>query len=242
MSYDAAVSRARFEAPRGGHFCRAASFDRMSPALDDLSLKFVLWSRNSRHDGLDVGCGDGLATAALLARGGHVTAVDPEQRALLRLLARIPPHVYPRLQLRRARIEELDFKFAHFSAVLASRVLHLLDPAAFQQSLRKFFRWLYPEGKLFISTLTPSGSFWEPLRPEFERRQRTHAPWPGFIEDLNRSMPQWEHAAESIHLLDEHVLVRELELAGFRVDEIICEPMPWDAEQECCSVIARCAQ
>jgi SAM-dependent methyltransferase len=242
VSYDSAVSRGYLAAPRVRPLPRAAPIDPMSPALDDLSLKFVLWTRDARHDGLDVGCGEGIATAAALARGGHVTAVDPDQGALLRLLARIPPHVYPRLAIRRARIQELDFKFAHFAAVHASRVFHLLDPAALQQSLRKFFRWLYPEGKLFISTLAPSGSFWEPIHPELARRQRMHDPWPGFLEDLDKDMPQWGYAGESVHLLDRNVLARELELAGFHIEELTCDPLPWDGDQHCCSAIARCGQ
>ena len=95
VSYESAVSLGRFDGVRGKPLRRASAIDQMSPALDDLSLKFVLWTRDARHDGLDVGCGDGLVTAAALARGGHVTAVDPEQRALLRLLARIPVGASP---------------------------------------------------------------------------------------------------------------------------------------------------
>jgi SAM-dependent methyltransferase len=240
MNYDSAISRGHSDVLRGRHFRRASAIDQMSPALDDLSLKFVICTRDARHDGLDIGCGDGIATAAALARGAHVTAVDPDQRALLRLLARIPPHTYRRLKVRRARVQDLDFKFAHFSAVHASRVLHLIDPAALQQSLRKFFRWLYPEGKLFISTLASSGPFWDPISAELAHRQRMRAPWPGLIEDFHRYMPHRDDTLEFVHLIDEPVLRRELEFAGFVIDEMTCQSLPWDSEQQHCSVIAHC--
>jgi ubiquinone/menaquinone biosynthesis C-methylase UbiE len=117
-----------------------------------LSLKFAIHTRTSRIDSLDVGCGDGVATAAAIARGGHVMAVDPNVKALRQLVARIPHEQLPRLKLRVSSLPALDFKFARFSAVHASRVLHLLEPDVAQSSLKKFFRWLYPTGKLFIST------------------------------------------------------------------------------------------
>jgi ubiquinone/menaquinone biosynthesis C-methylase UbiE len=131
----------------------------MSPALDPLSLQFAIWTRTAPGYGLDVGCGDGIATAAALARGGRVMAVDPDQAALDQLLRRVPAEQLRRLRLCRSRLEELDFKFPSFSAVHASRVLHFLEPAAVEQSFRKFFRWLYPHGKLFISAFATSGSF-----------------------------------------------------------------------------------
>ncbi len=53
----------------------------MSPTLDDLTIKFATYARNSKLDVLDIGCGDGIATAAVLQRGGHVLAVDAESGA-----------------------------------------------------------------------------------------------------------------------------------------------------------------
>jgi SAM-dependent methyltransferase len=167
----------------------------MSPALDQLSLKFAIHTRTARNDALDIGCGNGVATAAALARGGHVMAIDPDIEALRQLVARIPREQLPRLEVRVARLPELDFKFARFSAVHASRVLHLLDPAVAHSSLNKFFRWLYPTGKLFISI---------PARDETELRL-------------------------------------QLESAGFIVETLNCYALPWDSEQVCFGVIARCA-
>ena len=168
--------------------------DQMSPALDALSLKFAVHTRTSNSPAVDVGCGDGIATAAALARGGRVIAVDPSVPALRQLVARIPHEQLARLKLRVASLPALDFKSARFSAVHASRVLHLLDPDIAQRSLEKFFRWLYPAGKLFIST---------PAADEMQLRM-------------------------------------QLEAAGFIVESLSCYALPWDGEQICFGVIARC--
>jgi SAM-dependent methyltransferase len=152
MSYYSAATPRLLRASYVSLPAAALAPDQMSPSLDDLSIRFAAFTRTAKCDALDIGCGDGIATAAALTRGGHVMAVDPDQGALHQLLARVPPEQYRRLKVRIGRLPGLDFKFARFSAIHAARVLHLLEPEARQQSLRKFFRWLYPSGKLFIST------------------------------------------------------------------------------------------
>ena len=218
-----------------------ASLEQMSPALDDLSLRFAIYVRNARFAALDIGCGDGRATAAALDRGGHVLAVDPDRAALHQLLARVAPEQCWRLQVRIGALPDLDFKFARFSAVHAARVLHLLPPHALQQSLSKFFRWLYPAGRLFVSTLAPGGARWDFAARDLARRRMAQEQWPGHIEDIRRLLPGWRGATRSVHLLDEPVLRRELEAAGFEVEYVNHYPLPWDDEQPCCAIIARCA-
>jgi SAM-dependent methyltransferase len=212
----------------------------MSPALDDLSMRFALFARSTQGDVLDIGCGDGIATAAALSRGARLYAVDPDQAALQHLLARVPPVHAPRLRVRMGSLPGVSFKFPRFSAVHAARVLHLLDPLAVQRSLQKFFHWLYPNGKLFLSTLTSGGEYWEFARSELLRRRLERDPWPGYLADLRRLRPHWDGASDVVHLLDEPILRRELEAAGFEIEHVDAYPLPWDDEQVCCAVIARC--
>jgi cyclopropane fatty-acyl-phospholipid synthase-like methyltransferase len=145
------TSRAAIAAASGN----GAVSNPLMPVLDALSLRFVIWAQAAGGTSLDIGCGDGAATLALLARGCHVVAVDPDAAALHRLVALTPTEQCRRLQVRLGRIPEIDFKLANFAAIYAARVLQLLEPAAVRLSLRKFYRWLYPEGRLFVSALAP---------------------------------------------------------------------------------------
>ncbi len=152
----------------------------------------------------------------------------------------MPVQQYARLSVRTAKLPELEFKAAGFAGVHVARVLHRLDGDAIQSSLAKFFRWLYPHGKLFVSVLTPLGGFWRRFQPEYSRRVSGGARWPGYIEDL--AQLQLAHARRvSCHLLDEVTLERELQHAGFAIEAISCYSLPWDPEQICCGLIARCA-
>jgi SAM-dependent methyltransferase len=214
--------------------------EQMSPALDRLSLKFAIWARDAPFASLDVGCGDGVATMSVLARGGHVVAVDPDEVAMGLLIGRIPSEHFRRLKVRLSTLADLEFKATHFSAVHAARVLHRLDPVALTKALRKFFRWVYPDGKLFVSTFTPAGPAWAAFQPEFRRRKLARYPWPGYFDEPLPYCSQSTTTAFPLHLLDESVLIRELTAAGFVVEEVETYSPAWPGAQQCCSVVARC--
>jgi ubiquinone/menaquinone biosynthesis C-methylase UbiE len=184
----------------------------MSPVLDALSLKFIIWAQEAGAPALDVGCGEGIATLALLARGGHVVALDSDPAALHQLVDRAPAEQCRRLKVRLGQLPDVEFKAANFAAIHAARVLHFLEPVAVEHSLRKFYRWLYPKGRLFVSVLTPNGA----------RRQ-----------SRSRSDPH-------IYPVDERTLRREISAAGFFVEDASTYLPPWEGSQECCAVIARC--
>jgi SAM-dependent methyltransferase len=229
-----------YTAPYLGMARANAGTDVMSPTLDTIAWRFAEYAQNSRLNVLDVGCGDGIATAAALDRGAYVIAADPDRNVLRQLLARVRSEQYARLTLRTESLDDLDFKIAQFAAVHAGRVLHALEPAALQRSLRKFCRWLYPEGKLFVSTYTPEGRTWEPFRPAYEERVSSGERWPGFIADTGVHFRHWNEGASAIHLLDQRVLCSELADAGFVIEYSRSYPLPWDSGLTCCGVIARC--
>ena len=208
------------------------------PSLEPLSLQFAIYMRNAPGYGVDVGCEDGIAAAAALARGGRVIVVDPDPKALYRTFARVPAEQHMRLRARIGALPTIDFKQTGFSAVHVARVLHLLDGSQIRSSLRKFFRWLYPSGKLFLSTYAPAGSRWGFFWHEYEKRMERGMQWPGYLPNVSRL---WNRGLqETVHLLDERVLRRELESAGFVIDEMVRYPLPWDETRVCCAVIAHC--
>jgi SAM-dependent methyltransferase len=240
MSVHSTLVQRHLEANYGAVSMLAVPTERMSPALDDLTMRFALFARITGGDVLDIGCGDGIASAAALMRGARVYAIDPDQAALEHLLTRIPPVHAHRLKVRIGSLPGVDFKYPRFSAVHASRVLHLLDPLAVQRSLQKFFHWLYPGGKLFLSTLTSAGEYWAFAESEIAQRQREDDPWPGYLPEVSRLRPHWRGASAAVHLLDEPILRRELRAAGFEIEHQQSAPLPRDPEQVCCAVVARC--
>ena len=198
----------------------------LSPSLDPLTHRFAVWAGSVGGTSVDIGCGGGIATAAALVRGARVIAVDPDTSSIEPLLAHLPVQQRARLRVVGGRLPALQFDPASVIAVHAARVFHLLEGGELRQSLRHFRDWLRQDGKVFVSVLTPLGSHWAGFRQEYARRCETDEVWPGAG---NSGRP---------HLLDQHVLQRELACAGFSVDELLQFPLAWDAAQICCGVVA----
>jgi SAM-dependent methyltransferase len=116
--------------------------------LDPLSLKFAIFARSVHRETLDLGCGDGVVTRAVLERGGYVLAVDSDPHVLENLRERIPAAQRSRLRTVRAALPQIEFDAESFAAIHARG----LSGTAAQRSLWKLREWLQPDGKLFLST------------------------------------------------------------------------------------------
>ncbi|MET8866359.1 methyltransferase domain-containing protein [Nonomuraea sp. NPDC004580] len=93
---------------------------------------------------LDVGCGTGVVTAAALALGAEVTAVDADA-AMLELAARRHPYATVRL----AALPDLPFEDGRFDAIAGNFVInHVPDTRA---ALAELHRLLRPGGTLALT-------------------------------------------------------------------------------------------
>jgi SAM-dependent methyltransferase len=212
---------------------------RMSSVLDPLSIKFAIYARAVATETLDIGCGDGLATAAVIERGGRVVAVDPDGALIARVGARIPGERHARLTTQIGSLPTVDFEDGRFAAIHAAHVFQVLSGQEILRSLEKMRRWLRPGGKLFVSAIEPGGVRWQPVVDYFESREAGGIRWPGFIPDVRRFLVDGAPLIPAfIHLLNSQVLRRELTSAGFRVEEVTRYVLPWDTEQTCCAVVA----
>jgi trans-aconitate methyltransferase len=63
---------------------------------------------------IDLGCGDGSETLALLAKGWRVLAVDQEPAAIARVLAAVPAAARPRLETQVAAFQAVALPSADF--------------------------------------------------------------------------------------------------------------------------------
>ena len=198
----------------------------LSPSLDPLTHRFAVWAGRQGGTCADIGCGGGIATAAALVRGARVVAVDPDTSNIEPLLAQLPVQQRARVHVLGGGLPSLHFDPASLTSIHAARVFHLLEGGEIRQSLQQFRDWLRQDGKLFISVLTPDGSHWAAFHPEYARRCAKNEVWPG-AADSRRP-----------HLLDHHVLQRELTRAGFSIEEMMEFPLAWDTAQICCGVVA----
>lgn len=194
----------------------------MTPVLDAFGEAFVAFAPTAPGPVLDVGAAYGVASLAALAAGATVIANDLDPRHLAVLLERAPQVDRDRLTLLPGQFPDgIDLAENSLGAVLLARMLHFLDGPTIIRGLAKLHAQLAPGGKVFGVAVTPYLSKLVPFRPTYEARQAAGDPWPGTVSDVSVYDPEGATALPSeMHFLDETVLRRELEAAGFHVERL----------------------
>jgi tellurite methyltransferase len=108
---------------------------------------------------VDLGCGAGIDTLAMLQNGWRVFATDAEAEAIDRLRARVPPELGTRLRTRVSRMEDVVLPSADL--VLASFSLFFCEPARFPEVWRRIEVSL-ARGGLFVGQLLGDRDTWAP--------------------------------------------------------------------------------
>lgn len=129
----------------------AEEYDRVRPSYPD-ELVDRACSRAGLRAGsrvLEVGCGTGKLTVALVARGLDVDAVDPGENLLRVARARVGDAV----RFHHARFEDVELPAGEFEALFSATAFHWVDPAV---GWSKAARLLRPDG--VIALLTHIGS------------------------------------------------------------------------------------
>jgi SAM-dependent methyltransferase len=112
-----------------------------------------------RGEAVDVGCGHGTDTLALLERGWSVLAVDAEAEAIERVHARVPAELEPRLRTRVSPMEEIAFP--DVDLVWASFSLFFCRPDAFADVWARIRAAIRPGGR-FVGQLLGERDTWAP--------------------------------------------------------------------------------
>ena len=125
----------------------ASDYDRHRPGYPD-ELVDEACRLAGLGDGdpvLEIGCGSGQLTVALLARGVHVTAVEPGQRLIA--LAEQKVRGDPQVAFVNARFEDAQIPPGHFRAVFSASAMHWVHP---DLGWRKAAEALVPGGLLAL--------------------------------------------------------------------------------------------
>jgi predicted SAM-dependent methyltransferase len=189
-----------------------------SNTLNELSELFVRECALTPCTALDIGAAHGIATIPALISGARVIASDSAREHLERLAQLTPAECRDRLQLLPGRFPR-DTKLAANSLDLAhaSNVFHFLTGRQLEQAAATLEHALRPDGKVYILAATPYMKTFEPFISTYEARVQQQDPWPGWIPNVRDYSTHrlLSNLPKSIHLLDETVLRRVFEGAGF---------------------------
>lgn len=125
----------------------AAEYDRRRPAYPDelIDQACQVAGIGSNDQVLEVGCGSGQLTRALVTRGLHVTALEPGKSLIV--LARRNLEGAGAVELVNAQFEDVPLHREQFQAVFSASAFHWVDP---QVSWQKAADVLVPGGTLVL--------------------------------------------------------------------------------------------
>jgi SAM-dependent methyltransferase len=146
-------------------------YDLLNPLGRD-SDYFLAACAPARHSVLDLGCGTGLLTAALAARGHSVVGIEPAQQ-MLQIARRHDPQELVNWICADARQLELS---RHFDRIIASgHVFQVFTCEADQMAfLSAAARHLAPTGLLIFDTRNPQVLPWQNWTPDRSKRHLLH--------------------------------------------------------------------
>ncbi len=124
-------------------------------------LQHVLAAQLPVARALDVGCGTGHSTVALLPYARAIVGIDSSSE----MLAQVPPE--PRIEFRKGYAEDLPCRSADFDLVTVSSAYHWFDHDRF---LSEAARVLRPSGWLVLYKVGSMGRL--PDRPDLDRWRR----------------------------------------------------------------------
>ena len=115
------------------------------PLLVDAMMRFSADAHNQVRHAIDLGCGEGTDTLALLDQGWQVLAIDQEPEAIARLLAKIA--VAQQAQLQTAVAAFADLTLPRADLIYAGYSLPFCQPVHFPALWRQIEQALPPGGR-----------------------------------------------------------------------------------------------
>jgi ubiquinone/menaquinone biosynthesis C-methylase UbiE len=123
----------RLPTPSARHYGKvfdeiAAEYDRNRPMYPDdlVDQAYQVAGIGDGDQVLEIGCGSGQLTRSLVARGLHVTALEPGKNLIA--LARQNLEGAGTVEFMNARFEDASCPHEYFRAVFSASALHWVDP------------------------------------------------------------------------------------------------------------------
>ncbi|CEG55859.1 class I SAM-dependent methyltransferase [Legionella fallonii] len=187
--------------------------------IDKYAQEFIQYASQQTAPVLELGAAYGFVSIAALNEGATVIANDLEPRHLDILYNQTPPEYRSRLTLLPGEFPQgVDLEAQSIAGCYIAHMLGYLAPSALQIGFEKLFTWLKNDAKLFIITSTPYKGISKKIIPLYEQRIREGHEWPGYFTDLKNLIG--EKMPNTLHFFDEKILTRELEHAGFIIEQI----------------------
>ena len=164
---------------------------RYSDRLIDKAIQYSNLSPNAKL--LEIGCGVGIATVSLAARGYQIEAIEPNAEACA--IARQNCSSYPSVEFSQTTLEEWKVKPSQYDAVVAATSIHWVNP---EIGYPKLAQALKDNGSLIL--LWNAG-----LHPTLEVRELLKPIYQQFAPTLEPSQPR-EEEKESLAALGQKVI------------------------------------
>lgn len=194
----------------------------MTTQLDEVSQEFTEYAGSVDGPVLEVGAAYGIATLTALAQGAKIICndIDPRHLMIVKQQAVLQGLDTTRLEILRGDFKsDIELPPNCLEAVLMCRVLHLFDGPGIERSLYKAFQFLKPGGKIFVVADTPYLGITASFIPEYQKRIKHGAKWPGLISNAQKYFND-SHIPNFINLLDPETLTRSLEDQGFIIEKM----------------------
>lgn len=204
----------------------------MKVDFDEYTENFIERSKNVEYS-MDIGCAYGQVIRKLLENGNKAVAFDMSPDHLRVLGFYTKKEYLENLFLVEGKLPgDFDFPDEKFGSILASRILHFLTGEEFDESLKKIHRALEPEGKLYITCVTPYHvAVRDGFLEEYERRRIAGIKWPGEIENQWEMNPKHKQYVQPfLHVFDDKELQKIIPEYGFKINKISMFDYPNDTD------------
>jgi len=156
----------------------AAVYDALDPDRSDLDAYLRMADGFAAHRVLDIGCGTGVFALLLADRGVEVVGVDPARASID--VARAKPGS-ERVRWICGDATTLPPLRVDLATMTANVAQAIVDPTAWQETLRGAYEALRPGGRLVFETRDPAARAWEEWNRDASYAE-TRIPGVGVVE------------------------------------------------------------